>query len=218
MKRYLKISVILFSIFVLAIILLPYFNTQSNITSGYEKPIEINKSLLMNGDIIFRKGRSFVSRMVLQIDNRSDFSHVGIILVEDDSIFVIHSVPDEDENGIDMVKIDDIKTFLQYDRATAVTVYRLNNNESDKVLNTAVNYAKEKAINEIPFDGGFDLSDDERLYCTELIWKAFKKGGVDLIESKFDNLFTPFGKGPFILPSTLLDSKLLTEILTESIN
>ncbi len=217
MKSILKIVLAIIILTLLTFIIFFSFNSSSIDTYSYDNQLEIDISLLENGDIIFRKGRSFVSQMVLQIDSRSPFSHVGIIMKNEDSVFVIHSVPDEDDDGIDKVKIDDLKTFLLFDRASAISVYRLNNENVQSIKNIAVNYAKEKAIAGIPFDGGFDLSNDERLYCTELIWKAFKKGGIDLIEGNFDQLYTPFGKGPYILPSTLLESKYLYEITSQTL-
>lgn len=73
----------------------------------------IQKSILENGDIIFRRGTSFVSNMVLMADKSSPYSHVGIIKIIDGNYFVIHSVPAEEISEKDLTKIDPLLTFLK---------------------------------------------------------------------------------------------------------
>lgn len=198
-----------------AVILLPvcslFFNGKSN-NIFYENVISIDKSILHNGDIIFRKGRSFVSQMVLLADKNSPFSHTGIIYKKNDSVFVIHSVPAEEKGKKDIVKIEPIEIFIRPDRASKILVCRLKDSSSSNISvqasQLALNYAKEK----IPFDGDFNLENDDKFYCTELIWKVYKKSGLDLLDNKFSKSNLPFYKGPIIFPSDILESKHLAKI------
>jgi len=171
----------------------------------------IDTSLLRSGDIIFRKGNSLISQMVLLADGNSPYSHTGIIKIIYGKVFVIHSVPAEELGEEDIVKIEPIKDFLRSDRASAIAVYRLNSKD-DSLGVSASDYAYDFQKKKIHFDSSFDLKDDKRLYCTELVWKAYLKAGTDLIENKYDNIKLPFTDGPYILPGNLLESKQLTNI------
>ena len=61
----------------------------------------------------------------------------------------------------------------------------------------------------VPFDGDFDATSDRELYCTEMIWAAYREVGVDLVERDFVELSTAIRKGSFIMPSTLTGSRSL---------
>ena len=171
----------------------------------------IDQSILKSGDIIFRRGTSFVSRLVLNLDKRTPYSHTGIIKTTDDEVFVVHSVPGEEPGEKDKTKIDRLNDFLRRDRATAIAVYRLKTDDVF-ISEKAADAAHHHGIIETEFDGAFNLSDDSRLYCTELIWKAYLQSGVDLIDSRFDEIEMPLSKGPYILPGTLLESNKLKQI------
>ncbi|GAB6282391.1 MAG: hypothetical protein STSR0008_11360 [Ignavibacterium sp.] len=198
----------------IVIILLPvcsfFFNGKSN-DIFYENVVAIDKSILHNGDIIFRKGRSFVSQMVLLTDKNSPYSHTGIIYKRNDSVFVIHSVPAEEKGKKDIVKIEPIEIFIKPDRASKILVCRLKDSSSNisvKASQLALNYSKRK----VPFDGDFNLENGDKLYCTELIWVVYKKSGLDILDNKFSKSNLPFYKGPIIYPSDLLESKHLAKI------
>lgn len=177
----------------------------------YVASFSIPNTILENGDIIFRRGTSFVSNMVLMADKSSPYSHAGIIKIIDGKYFVIHSVPAEEIGEKDLTKIDPLINFLKRDRSTAIAIYRLRNKN-----NTLTNLASENAFNyalqKTPFDSDFNSLDDSRLYCTELVWKSYLRAGIDLIDDNFEEIKIPLSKGPYILPGTLLKSKHLKSI------
>lgn len=153
--------------------------------------------------------------MVLMADESSPYSHTGIVRISNDSVFVIHSVPAETFSEKDVVKIEPLNYFLIRDRATAIAVYRLRNDDSFKasgVSKIALYYARMKT----PFDSAFDLNDDSKLYCTELVWKCYLKSGINLTEDVVENIKIPLKKGPIILPGTLLKSKNLKLIYSQN--
>jgi len=171
----------------------------------------IQTSILNNGDIIFRRGTSFVSNMVLTADKSSPYSHSGIVKIIGGKYFVIHSVPAEEPGEKDLTKIDPLLNFLKRDRSTAIAVYRLRD-ENHNLQNLAAENAYNYAVQKTPFDSDFNLNTDSRLYCTELVWKSYLLAGIDLIDNKFEEINLPFSKGPYILPGTLLKSKHLKPI------
>lgn len=180
--------------------------------------IQIDKTILKSGDLIFRKGLSFVSNMVMLADKRCSFSHVGLIYLNDSDVYVIHTTPDESEDGIDKVKLDRLEDYLRIDRATATSVYRLQDSLRVLYAESSIENALEFFHQKILFDAALDLTESDKLYCTELVWKAYKDSGIDLIDSKFDNLNIPLGKGKYILPGTLLNSPFLKSIVLNTMH
>lgn len=176
--------------------------------------MDIDECTLQSGDLIFRRGISFVSNLVLEADSESPYSHVGVITIDSGKAFVIHAVPEESEGGIDYVKKDPMKIFLLKDRATAYAVYRFDNDlKAEQAAIAADKYYTKKYL----FDASFNLFDPNELYCTELVWRAYKDVGINLTNNKFDTLTVPIGENPFLLPGTLLNSECLSQITKSSI-
>ena len=76
---------------------------------------------LEEGDLLFRKGTGVVGHIVTSVDNRGEFSHVGIVVRRGDEWQVIHAVPHEPdfEGDFDRVKIESVDSFLgRYPNAT----------------------------------------------------------------------------------------------------
>jgi hypothetical protein len=65
----------------------------------------------------------------------------------------------------------------------------------------------------IPFDRRFDISDEKSVYCTELVWLAYKRAGLDLSEGTADFLAEVPLYGKVLLPSRLGESVHLKKIL-----
>lgn len=68
---------------------------------------------LEEGDLLFRKGTGVVGHVVTSVDNRGEFSHVGIVVRRGDEWQVIHAVPHEPdfEGDFDRVKIESVDSF-----------------------------------------------------------------------------------------------------------
>ncbi|MCD4746546.1 MAG: hypothetical protein K8R58_09615, partial [Bacteroidales bacterium] len=81
--------------------------------------------VLKDGDLVFRKGRSIASRVVLITDRASSYSHVGVIYMLNKIPYVIHTLPDESGNGIDYVKMEKLSVFFSSDKASRGSVFRL---------------------------------------------------------------------------------------------
>lgn len=121
-----------------------------------------------SGDIIFQVSSSSQAPAVALASN-SPITHVGIISVEGDKVTVIEAV--------EPVREVSIESFI--DHSNLWGVYRLkqqpkNPDWSKKVIRAA------RAMKGKHYDGLFQWSDD-RIYCSELVWKAYKRGtGIDL--------------------------------------
>ena len=123
---------------------------------------------LKDGYLVFRKGRSIESYVVLITDRASFYSHVGVIYMINKIPFIIHTVPDESENGIDYVKMEKLSVFFSSEKSSRGSIFRLKEqytNSSKLAALTAKSYFDDKII----FDDAFDLKSENKLYCTELV-------------------------------------------------
>jgi uncharacterized protein YycO len=163
------------------------------------------------GDLIFRRVEGGGGTFVLMTDSTSAFSHVGIVWKPGDETYVIHVVPAANSSE-SYVEIIPSKDYVQ--PASAVALYRLRNDEN--------RYAQKAAeiayqwVGNVSFDMDFDLVTDDRQYCTELVWKTYKKTGVDLIDGYYDTVHFAFLKtNKVILVSNLLNSRWLKQVYSQ---
>lgn len=171
-------------------------------------------AVLQEGDLVFRQGLDAVSGAVLALDPEPQYSHVGILAKRDGAWVVIHSLPSDaaagDPGG---VRVESLQAYLAPANARAAAVYRLREagtaapGQALRAVRAALGFSAAQA----PFDGDFDLRDHRRLYCTELVWLAFRAAGVDLAPTP-DWLDLPLKSGYYILPSTLIRSGVLVRV------
>jgi hypothetical protein len=170
----------------------------------------VNHVTLQSGDLVFRRGKSLVSEAVLLADRNSSYSHVGMVLDVNGRKYVIHSVPEETKGSGNKIKFERLASFLSYENASHAAVFHLAG-ISRSALRNSISWACQACIKQIPFDNEYRLETDNSLYCTELVWKSYRYGGIDLTAGQPDELGLPFMKGRIILPGTLLQNSNLTK-------
>jgi hypothetical protein len=121
---------------------------------------------LKDGDIILRLSNapwSLAFKDFSLTDKR--FSHLGIVRIRDGNIVIINSVGylTNKEKGVDEVSLKD---FLPV--ARAIGVFRARFADGPMISDKAVEYMGR------PFDWSFNLNDDGKIYCTELLYAAIK--------------------------------------------
>ena len=125
---------------------------------------------LQSGDIIFQVSSSSQAPAVALASN-SPITHVGIIAVDGDRVTVIEAV--------EPVREIPIESFIDHSNLWGVSRLKeapKNPNWSKKVLRAA------RAMKGKHYDGLFQWGDD-RIYCSELVWKAYSRGaGIDLVQ------------------------------------
>lgn len=169
----------------------------------------INTEGLRSGDIIFRRGPSFESQAVMTMDGGSTFSHVGIVSKENGETLIVHVV--SGEGAPDVTRIEPIEDYLRSDRALAASGFRVVTDRPSQI-ETAVQFSKEYAKRRVPFDNNFDLTSDDALYCTELVWRAYEKAGIDLVDGHFEDSSTSLIRGSVLWPSSFLRSQHLVSV------
>lgn len=123
---------------------------------------------LQSGDMVCRLGNGFFSNYFRKYASSAQkYSHIGIVEVTADSIFVIHTEASE-LTGIGYAKREPIQQFLR--GITTFGFYRLQCNAQirQRLLEKSKNYYQNKT----PFDMDFNSEDDAKLYCTELVAKS----------------------------------------------
>lgn len=157
------------------------------------------------GDIVLRCGTGMESRAVTQ-SSHSIYSHVG--LLHYDSLYhawqVVHAVPGEDEP--EYIKMEPIDVFFSSERAKSGGWLRVRCNDS--IAREAVRYALTKVDKHILFDNDYLLEDSTCLYCTELVWRAYRTQGIDVTNGRRHALPTVFSKeGEAIFPNDIEQSE-----------
>lgn len=120
---------------------------------------------LKEGDILFQDLDcgpmcNAIEAVTSGVDGR-DFSHCALVIRDKDSLKVIEAIGTK-------VQVTSLKMFLQ--RGKKVIVSRLKT-EDASLISRAVTYAK--SLEGKPYDEVFLLNND-RYYCSELIYEAFK--------------------------------------------
>jgi uncharacterized protein YycO len=119
-----------------------------------------------NGDIIFQTSQSGQSKAI-QLATRSEYSHIGIIYLLDDKVFVYEAVQP--------VKLTPFKEWINRGEKHKFVVKRLKN--AEKIL-TSANLAKMRQVGEKYQGKDYDLFfewSNNRIYCSELVWKIYKE-------------------------------------------
>jgi hypothetical protein len=130
------------------------------------------ESKLKDGDIIFQTSQSPQCEAV-RIATNSKFSHCGIIYAIDGKWFVFEAVQP--------VKLTPFNEWIQHGKDNKYVIKRLKN--ANQVLTPVVvqkmqNYSQQLAGKE--YDTFFEWT-DQRIYCSELVWKIYKNGaGITL--------------------------------------
>lgn len=98
------------------------------------------------------------------------YSHAGIISVESGNVFVYHALGGE-ENISNKLRKDKLELFCQPADVHGFGIYRtdLTAEEIRTVLALAEKYYRAG----LEFDTKFDLATDEKMYCTEFVYKVF---------------------------------------------
>lgn len=126
----------------------------------------IQNKTLQNGDIIFQSSKAGQS-LAIQLATKSKYSHCGIIFIYDSDTLVLEAVQP--------VKYTPLSAFIKRGDNSHYVIKRLK--DSEKILTkAAVNklIAEGNAMIGKNYDIYFEWG-DERLYCSELIYKLYKR-------------------------------------------
>lgn len=139
---------------------------------------EINKKIsqdIKDGDIIFQTSESPQCEAV-RLATNSKFSHCGIIFKMDGKSYVLEAVQP--------VKITSLTDWISHGKNSDYLIKRIKkpNSLDSKKIESMKNYGF-KMLN-VDYDLYFEWS-DEKIYCSELVWKIYKEGaGIEICSFK----------------------------------
>ena len=136
--------------------------------------IEIHNAQIavQSGDLVLRTGRDYTSEVMRKLSRHDKtYSHCGIASIENDSVFVYHSIGGE-WNPDQKLRRDLFAVFCNPYESRGFGIYRysLNKKQKEEVLQNIHQFYKD----EVMFDMQFSLDTDDRMYCSELVYKAIK--------------------------------------------
>jgi hypothetical protein len=137
-------------------------------TSVHSKRVELSVpvSMLRSGDIIFRDGRGAISSVFRKCSvTDQSYSHAGIIHFENGIPYVFHLIGGEGKASY--MRKDLLSSFCSPDESCAVGIYRTDLN-ADQIDSLTCKFYKQK----VQFDIQFDLSTNDKMYCTEMVYKV----------------------------------------------
>ena len=144
-------------------------------------------SLLRDGDILLRTGADATSYMLRQMNlNDKTYSHCGIVMVENGSPVVYHSIGGED-NPAEKLRRDAIADFVSPVTNLRIGIARLDISAAniEKLHEIVARYYARGNL----FDMDFDLTTDDKLYCAEFVYKAVQEAVSDTAYFELTHLF-----------------------------
>ncbi len=176
------------------------------------------ESSLRDGDIIFHESRSSQSQAI-QLATKSRYSHMGILFRDHDRWFVYEAVQP--------VKSTPLHDWIRRGKDGHFVVKRLRDPLTPVV--TARLHRVGERYRGKSYDLYFEWSDD-RIYCSELVWKIYKIGaGIEIgrlqklrdfdlthpavrakMRERYGNRIP--ANEPVISPAAMFESRLLVEV------
>lgn len=153
------------NLFYLIVTLLFFCSCQRQETNAATKKLQ-------NGDLIFQTSLSSQSKAI-QKATKSKYSHCGIIYKENGEYYVFEA--------IQPVQKTPLNKWIARGEGSHYVVKRLKN--ADKVLTPSA-LKKMESIGKTMAGKNYDLYfewSDDRIYCSELIWKIYKEStGIEI--------------------------------------
>ena len=162
---------------------------------------------LRNGDLLFRNGIGYESRVVTGLSN-GKFSHIGIAYHNGRQWNVIHAVPGENEKGEpEYLKCEPLSEFYYHSRAKLGGSARVGC--TDSIANIVAERALDIVNRKVLFDNNYNINDTSELYCTELVRLVYLKQNIDLCEDRWHRIPILNTKTHVIFPEDIWNSPLL---------
>ena len=149
-------------------------------------------SSLQSGDILLLEGTSFRGRIVRFLNSKSDFSHVGVVKVEDGKAFLLHADP---KLGCVQEEMNEL-----FHRCCFLNAIVLRPKDAVAALG-AVAFCSQEVTRHTGFNDSFRYLQGSGYYCTEFVLLAYERARSRLLEG--------IQKGAIIFPEQLLKSHAL---------
>ena len=132
---------------------------------------------LRSGYVVLRMGLGADSKLLAGFNRHNkSYSHCGIVMVENGYPYVYHSIGGED-NPDERLRRDSAWFFFSpvYNSAIAVLKYDMDAAAVRRLDSVVRCWYRRKPL----FDMKFDLATDDKLYCSEFVYKAICAAAED---------------------------------------
>lgn len=171
--------------------------------------IHIPEADFRSADLALRLGRSIESDLIARGGKSGNhYSHIGLLIESDSGMIVVDIEPSTDKES-EQIKAQSVGDFFNHEKAIAGAIMRYDGLDSTQI-NTLKNKAIELLNSSITFDHDYQLSDNSKMYCTELIEVLFNAINISLSENR--NRTLPLAKEPVIIPSDISQNRNLKRI------
>jgi hypothetical protein len=140
-------------------------NPKQAITKAY--------TLLKPGDLITRTDNDWVSISIRNLcDSDKTYSHCGMIFETNGKKEVWHIITG-DENKSGLIQKESFESFVNPNKKSGFGVFRYNlaASEIDSARKIIETFVEQKIV----FDNNFDIDSNDKLYCSEMLYKAIKQ-------------------------------------------
>ncbi|WP_207492547.1 YiiX/YebB-like N1pC/P60 family cysteine hydrolase [Aridibaculum aurantiacum] len=149
--------------------------TQPALEQSAEQRVQQNiqqlKAAAQPGDLLVRLNDDLISDRVRYINEKDhSYSHTGIVVTKENKIYVAHIAPEQ--KGADTIQYIPIDSFINAAKHIKCALYRYNLSAAEKAaLATTIDKYKNA---DVRFDAVYDITDDDKMYCSEMISKALE--------------------------------------------
>lgn len=148
-------------IFFFSLLLLSFFGCGG--AGKKEIATEVNSDFFHSGDILFQDSQSSQS-LAVKLATRSKWSHCAILMKEDHNWVVFEAVQP--------VRKISFKEWISLGKNKEFKVKRLRLNHGDINFSCFLDYLNSNLQKN--YDAAFSWT-EEKMYCSELVWKSFKR-------------------------------------------
>ena len=135
--------------------------------------INVMKDSIHEGDLVLRCGNDYISESLSDFSQQEKlYSHSGIAIM-DDGIMYVYSNMAGDINPDEIMRRDNIDSFITPANNVAVGIYRYDITKKELEKLKAIVHTHYK--NKLQFDMNFDLSTNDKMYCAEMIAKSVEE-------------------------------------------
>jgi hypothetical protein len=164
-----------------------------------------------SGDLLLVRGDSMYSDAVRSIDGDSRWTHVGMLAADAGVLVFVDASPSVLEDQVDTggrVQRRPLDDYLREISGCEAAVYRV---QTDPAARRAAAVACLRwAARRVPFDGHFDAASADALYCSEMIWRAYRSLGLDLAEGRWQQSKILWMHQSVIFPDALAQGPRVT--------
>ena len=155
--------------------------------------IDSLKKIASEGDLIVRLGDDMISYQIKFLGEKDrSYSHAGVITEKDGRKWVTHITP---EAGLgDTIQLTPIDSFITPGKNLRCALYRYNLTPTEKdSLRVVFDRLRQKHIR---FDRVYDITTNDRMYCSEMISKSLTEATNHRLTFKTN--YAPMGMIPLL--------------------